>query len=1059
MTNRFFSFIISLGLILSISINSFAQVDNRQRNIETVIADGLAQLPADSRETYDKVIDEMAATGQKGIELLAGMLKPASTNKNAPFEYAIDAIVNRVTMPGNPNRQAVHDGMVNAIASCTDNANRAFLVTQFNKICTQDDFDTYASWLDDAYLREYALAGLAHMPGVDKQIAAMISNTPKSDCSLAKLAAFRNIQGVEPVLIKWAANGCKQAGKALAVCGSKASLPLLAKAAKAEGFTGDATDNYVKLVKKLNNAKAAKAMMAVKMPEAIRCAGLQIYMNAEPENAAKTTISALGDKNIEYRTTALAAAPAIAGEGIFSQVADKFKSLTPQAKTDVTEWFGDNKYKSSDKLIAANVKSEYKPLAVASVKALSKFGGDVSLETLISLLDDAEMAQNATEALLSFNGNINNGVLSALDSNDPKVVEQALGLASTRRIYPAYGKIADLTKSSDANVHKAALNAIKGVARPDNFADLCKRLDAAAPADKEALQQAACKSIAALPQNGQYKAVTARMASAADKSLYYPMLAQSATHEAISQLFQAYKAGKNKAAFDALMTVNSPEMAEILYTIASNGSSDNDRVLNRYIDIVSSTTSDPAKLYYYYARGLDLKPSDVVTNRFINALSSSRTFPSVMLAAKALDNEATSFAAANTVRNIITKTPGFQQGAEVNKMLEKAIAIFQKHKDAGDADAGYAIDDIKGVMASMDKDGGYTVAGSNTIIDKDAENFEIYFDWDGTEPVSLKLRSMPVIVTLEPVKGLTYGDKSAAASKGWNTVHVTMVNDRISADINGTPVAANNTINAPAKARGVVSIEGNADAIRNIYYKRMPDTPVFILSPEEKAQGFEVLFDGRNLDKWHGNTSAYVPVDGNILVSAQWGGEGNLYTKENYSDFIFRFEFYFDVPGVNNGVGIRTGRDVTGVDAAYDGMEIQILDHDDPIYQGHPFGYKGLRPYQNHGSVYGVVPSEHIEFGPIKQWHTEEIKAIGDSITVTVDGKVINKCNIREACKGHNVAPDGGPHNPYTVDHNNHPGLFNKEGHISFCGHGSGIKFRNIRVLDLSKKKNKKNRK
>ena len=157
------------------------------------------------------------------------------------------------------------------------------------------------------------------------------------------------------------------------------------------------------------------------------------------------------------------------------------------------------------------------------------------------------------------------------------------------------------------------------------------------------------------------------------------------------------------------------------------------------------------------------------------------------------------------------------------------------------------------------------------------------------------------------------------------------------------------------------------------------------------------------------------------------------------------------MPGVNNGIGIRTGRDVTGVDAAYDGMEIQILDHDDPIYQGHPYGYKGLRPYQNHGSVYGVVPSEHIEFGPIKQWHTEEIKAIGDSITVTVDGKVINKCNIREACKGHNVAPDGGSTNPYT-------GLFNKEGYISFCGHGSGIKFRNIRVLDLSKKKGKKTR-
>lgn len=1049
-------------LLTSISLDSFAQVDNRQRTVETVIADGLAQLPTDSREDYEKVIDEMAATGQKGIELLAGMLKPAATSKNAPFEYAIDAIVSRVSMPENPNRQAVHDGLVNAVASCTDNANRAFLVTQLNKICTAADFDTYTSWLNDAYLREYALAGLAHMPGVDSKIAALINNAPKSDCSLAKLAAFRNLQDVEPTLKKWAADGCKQANRALAVCGTKASLPQLEKAAKTEGFTGEATENYIKLVKKLGDAKAAKAMMSAKMPKAIRCAGLQIYMNAEPKNAAKTALSALGDKDIQYRTTALAAAPAIVGESIFGQVADKFKSLSPAAKTDVTEWFADNKFKEADKLIAANVKSDYKPLSTASISALSKLGGEVSLETLISLLDDAELAQAATTALLTFNGNINNGVVSALDSTDPKVVEQALALASTRRIYPAYGKIANLAKSTDAGIHAAAIKAIAGVARPDNFADLCNRLEAAVPADQAALQQAAGKAIASLSPADQYKTVSAQMAKAANKSLYYPMLAQSAVPEAIDQLYKAYQADGNKAAFEALLTVdtrgNSSAMADILYDIATAGNSDNDRVLNRYIDVVASGSFDPAALYYYYDRGLSLKPSDAVANRFINALSSSRTFPSVMLAAKALDNKATSFAAANTVRNIITKTPSLQQGAEVKKMLDKAVTIFQSHKDAGDADAGYAIDDIKGVIANMNNDGGFAVVANNAAIDKDAENFEMYIDWNGAAPATINLRSMPLI-TLEPGKGVTYAGNTIPAAQGWNTIHVTMVNDRITADVNGTPLAANNVIAAPANARGVVSVEGGADAVRNIYYNRMPDTPVFVLSPEEKAQGFEVLFDGRNLDKWHGNTSAYVPVDGNILVSAQWGGEGNLYTKENYSDFIFRFEFYFDVPGVNNGVGIRTGRDVTGVDAAYQGMEIQILDHDDPIYQGHPFGYKGLRPYQNHGSVYGVVPSEHIEFGPIKQWHTEEIKAIGDSITVTVDGKVINKCNIREACKGHNVAPEGESRNPYTVDHNNHPGLFNKEGYISFCGHGSGIKFRNIRVLDLSKKKNKKYRK
>ena len=66
-----------------------------------------------------------------------------------------------------------------------------------------------------------------------------------------------------------------------------------------------------------------------------------------------------------------------------------------------------------------------------------------------------------------------------------------------------------------------------------------------------------------------------------------------------------------------------------------------------------------------------------------------------------------------------------------------------------------------------------------------------------------------------------------------------------------------------------------------------------------------------------------------------------------------------------------------------------------------------------------------------------------------VNGETIVDGNIREACKGHNVAPDGSDTNPYTVDHRNHPGMFNKTGHIGFLGHGAGIKFRNVRIKEL----------
>ena len=245
------------------------------------------------------------------------------------------------------------------------------------------------------------------------------------------------------------------------------------------------------------------------------------------------------------------------------------------------------------------------------------------------------------------------------------------------------------------------------------------------------------------------------------------------------------------------------------------------------------------------------------------------------------------------------------------------------------------------------------------------------------------------------------------------------------------------------KATGDADDGYAVDALRQKLSEMQP-APVYVLSDEEKKQGFELLFDGTNLDNFVGNKVGYVPINGCINVTANYGNESNLYTKKEYRDFVFRFEFCFLRPGVNNGVGVRTPM---GVDAAYDGMcEVQILDHDDPIYAG-------LREYQVHGSVYGVIPAKRIKHKPLGEWSEEEIRVQGNHITVTVNGEVIVDGDIKEACKGHNVAPDGSDNNPYTVDHKNHPGMFNKTGHIGFLGHGAGLKFRAVRVLDLSKKK------
>ena len=197
------------------------------------------------------------------------------------------------------------------------------------------------------------------------------------------------------------------------------------------------------------------------------------------------------------------------------------------------------------------------------------------------------------------------------------------------------------------------------------------------------------------------------------------------------------------------------------------------------------------------------------------------------------------------------------------------------------------------------------------------------------------------------------------------------------------------------------------------------------MSDEERKLGFEVLFNGTNLDKWIGNKKGYALEDSVIVTHPELGG-GNLYTAEEYSDFEYRFEFQL-TPGANNGLGIRTP---TEGDAAYEGMELQILDNESPIYEK-------LKPYQYHGSVYGVIPAKRGYLKPTGEWNEQTVVVKGSKVKVILNGQVILDGDIKEASK--NGSADG----------REHPGLMNAKGHIGFLGHGDVVRFRNIRIKKL----------
>ena len=58
-------------------------------------------------------------------------------------------------------------------------------------------------------------------------------------------------------------------------------------------------------------------------------------------------------------------------------------------------------------------------------------------------------------------------------------------------------------------------------------------------------------------------------------------------------------------------------------------------------------------------------------------------------------------------------------------------------------------------------------------------------------------------------------------------------------------------------------------------------------------------------------------------------------------------------------------------DAAYAGMEIQVLDDSGSAYKGK------LQPDQYHGSIYDVVAAKRGSQKPVGEWNTEEITADG----------------------------------------------------------------------------------
>ncbi|HPD87682.1 MAG TPA: hypothetical protein PLS06_10265, partial [Proteiniphilum sp.] len=82
--------ILLLGLLIITGIQ--AQLpEGRTKN--TIIADALAQLPADTHEQYNRVMTELVSTGEEGLLDLIGRLNPPGSKSNETLDFAISGWV------------------------------------------------------------------------------------------------------------------------------------------------------------------------------------------------------------------------------------------------------------------------------------------------------------------------------------------------------------------------------------------------------------------------------------------------------------------------------------------------------------------------------------------------------------------------------------------------------------------------------------------------------------------------------------------------------------------------------------------------------------------------------------------------------------------------------------------------------------------------------------------------------------------------------------------------------------------------------------------------------
>lgn len=216
------------------------------------------------------------------------------------------------------------------------------------------------------------------------------------------------------------------------------------------------------------------------------------------------------------------------------------------------------------------------------------------------------------------------------------------------------------------------------------------------------------------------------------------------------------------------------------------------------------------------------------------------------------------------------------------------------------------------------------------------------------------------------------------------------------------------------------------------------------LSDEEKANGWQLLFDGLSTKGWHkygadAPGQAWKVVEGSLMLDArnkadwQAQGGGDLVTDGEFENFHLKLDWKIDTCG-NSGIIFFVQEDTAMYKYAWHtGPEMQVLDntcHPDAKIKKH-----------RAGDLYDLISSSKETVKPALEWNQAEIVSQAGVLDFYLNGEKVVSTNVTDAKWKRLV--NGSKFKTM-------PGFAAiARGSISLQDHGNTVWFRNIKIKSL----------